>query len=268
MNALDIALTTEELALCVSLLGYSEDAAVILRAQYGDISPEVARAYLEAASHSLLARESIAMENGRPALSQQLQELVQGFIDTQFTLQFQKRPREGSPLSLSLHFTPKGVLAHMLVYEVVHRFGWVSTEDALVSGWLFFEVPREQWEDEKEFGLVPAEAFRQFYKARNREEMDAALASMNLPQEAASQLAEDLIHAHYRGVIVRIDYDEQRQPYSNEGAFVLQGPHRTWMFSAVPEQENVLRVQWMSLGAYRSLVRSLIQNEKPSQAAS
>lgn len=253
-----LSLSVEELALSVSLMGYPEDAATLLQAQFGEISSEKAQHYLEAASHSLLARGWAIQENGSLTLSPILQDVIQSLMVTQFSLQLQKRPRRGSPVSLTFHFGPVDVLVHSLSYDVVHQFYRIVPEDVLPAGWAFFEIPREQWEQEGNFGPIPATTFRALYKAKTLAEREAIMEKANLPSEIRRMLLEDLAQAHYRGLITLLEYDEQRRPFANQGAFVLQGPNRTWMFASDVHQEDRLQVQWMNLKNYQVLLRRLI----------
>ena len=253
-----VVLSVEELALSVSLMGYPEDAATLLRAQFGELTAAQAQSYLEAASHSLLARGWVVRENGDLALSPILREVIQGFTGVQFSLHLQKRPRSEPPVSLTFHFGPNYVLAHSLSYDVAHQFHWLNPQDVLPAGWAFFEVPEEQWEQEGDFGTIPGEMFRAFYKAQNQADRQSAVERMGLPAEVQEELLEDLEQATYRGLISLLEYDAQRRPYSNEGAFVLQGPNRTWLFASA-EQEEHLRIQWMNTKNYKALLRRLMR---------
>ncbi len=254
-----LSFSVEELALSVSLMGYPEDAAVLLSAYFGELSPEAAQRYLEAASHSLLARGWVVQENGTFTLAPTLREIVQGLASTKFSLYLQKRPRNAPSMSLTFHFGDTYVLSQTLSYDVVHQFSWLDHQDILPAGWAFFDVPHEQWEQGEHFGSIPSQAFQALYKAKTQEERETIAETIDLAPDVRKALLEDLAQASYRGLIVLLEYDEERKPYSHEGAFVLQGPNHTWLFASDESPQERLQVELMSLQSYQALIRRLLR---------
>ena len=258
----DFVLSVEELALAASLVGHPEDAAVILRASLGEISQDEARARLDAAGHSLMARGWIvagSSDSASPQLRADLKSVLEGVAGTQFTLQYEKRTLPLPAQAVSFHFgLNRRVLSHVITHGSVHNLGWVTTQDVLITGMAFFDVPKEEWSVEMSPITIPSEPFGDVYKAETPQERQQAMAVLGLPDDLRKMLEEDFSQASYRGAIVLLQYDEQRRPFSRSGAFVLKGSRRVWLFAAPEPDAEVLRIEPFTPETFRSLVQRLL----------
>ena len=254
-------LSVEELAMGVALLGFPEDASRILQVEFGQLQPEVARAYLDAASHSLIARGWITWEEGTARLLPALAERLTAFVETQFSLLLQKRPRQGPTTVLTFHVHPRGILAHLLTRDVVHHLAPLSPKDILAAALSFLEVPPSQWEnEERQVGMLSADAFRSLFRSSSQAMLHQALSATTLPDDVQHALEEDFLHARHRALLLLIEYDQERQPFSQEGAFLLQGPERAWFFIPVPEQdEPAFEVYPFALSRFRAVMQTLLE---------
>lgn len=254
-------LSVEELAMGVALLGFPEDASRILQVEFGQLQPEVARAYLDAASHSMIARGWITWEEGTARLLPALAERLTAFVETQFSLLLQKRPRQGPATVLSFHFHPRGILAHLLSHDVVHHLAPLSPKDILAASLSFLEIPSSQWEGQgTKVGILNADAFRSLLRASSQALLHQALSATALSPEVQGAIEEDFLHARYRATLLLVKYDPERRPFSEEGAFLLQGPERAWFFVPILNDDNPsFEVYPFTLSRFRTVMQTLLE---------
>lgn len=234
MNAFTLSL--EELAMALTLKEFHEDATQLLINHYKNISPETMRACLEAASHSLVARGWLSLsDEGKATLREDLSRLVSLLRQPQFTLQYRKHTAQNGRAILNYHFVPETIVFHLVSEEVVHQIGEGSIRDLVLAGLSFFEAPTPTQEDVPEISFtIPAEAFRALYREEGNKPENAPQETIS--EQAFNLLHEDMSHQTLRGIILTIHYDENRQPEAKQGAFVLKGSERAWLF--IPQHKT------------------------------
>jgi len=265
----EFTLSLEELAMAFTVLESHEDAAQLLSVYYRDLPPEILRAYLEAASHSLLARGWLALSSeNRLVLHEDLAHLIRQIQQTQFSLQYRKRTVRGEQSVLSFHFASKVIVSHLVAVDVVHTLGDATLEEILVAGLKFFEVPlpsetkgaQEEKEEQSEVSFrISSETFRTLYQEGYRGLPENLL--NDIDEKARALLVEDLHNQTLRGVILTIEYDEQRRPQAQEGAFVLSSQARGWLF--VPQEAgNAFIVQLLTPKIFAKWLEDLVKKKR------
>lgn len=232
MQEQEFALSVEELALGFSLLDAAQKAHDLMVAQLGEMTPEEARARLLAASHGLLARGWLSIdEEGKIRLEPSLERMVRALIAPTFSLQYSRAYRDATKFVLVYHFINGLVLAHWAEGGIVHRIKEVAGKEAAIQGGIDFFNVAEAASFTCSPSEVPYDVMRQI-----KDEGDPAVVLQRLAEEGVEQatramLAEDIKNPVYRGSILRVEYEER--PRSDEGLLVLRGPERLWLFRIV-----------------------------------
>ncbi len=236
MSTMEFALSVEELAVSLNLIGEARMGHGLMVAQLGAMGREEARARLLAAGHTLLARRLLTVgEQGEITLAPTLEQTVRALANAAFSIRFSRAYRDAE-LALVYHFANGFVVAQWLEGGVVHRIAEVEGAETVVEGGMgFFQVAKAT-----PFTCPPLEVpYERLSEVKGESDLmiiRRQVAEMGLEGTAGEMLTEDLSKAEYRGTILRVEYGEDRTPYSDRGILVLRGPERLWLFRILPRE--------------------------------
>jgi len=234
-------LSTEELALAVSIAGDARGANALLQSTFGPMSEDERKGRLMAAGASLAARHLLQVEEGKEtSLAPTLAKVTNILIHPAFTLRYDKA-KPSILDSLAYHFGHKDdlVIEHRVSQGVVHQLSEVDRERVLGQGSELFAVPP------KAAGQVPDTTIARavFDDARNRAALQpttaqALLEGAGLSAKYAKALTEDLRRNKYQGSVMRIEYDAEGRPSSDRGFLMMQSERRTWILPILVKGED------------------------------
>lgn len=255
----EFTLTVEEMALLFSLIGQPQTGQKLMAAYLGEITEAEARARLLAASHSLMARGLLTLGPEGPLMDSSLAQTVKGLSRPNFSIRYSRSTQEAE-FALAYHFYQDAILEHRLEQGMVHHL--VEVPDASVvikGGLLFFGLPQAQ-----PFTAVPIRMdIRSLLNLKDVEDpaaVEASLRQTGAAEESLPLLAEDLARPRYRGSALRVQYDRQGNPYSENGFLLLHGPQRLWLISLSGSTKDTATLIPASVASFQQEMSALLSN--------
>jgi len=254
------SLGVEEVALAMSVVDRPEVAHNLILAQLGEMDRQEVRARLLTAGHSLMARGWLSMgAEGTMHLSDPLARIAHVLTDATFSVRY-SRSYESADYSLTFHFGENGIFSHSVEQGVVHSIAEVEGAGAVIEGGLsFFEVS-----ESSPFACEPVEVPSDLLdKVKGKKDLSSILLQLEeagVVEETRALLAEHVQGTRYRGGIMRVEYDEESAPYSNNGLLVLRGPERLWLLRLnIKDGEDSVTLLPGTEEVFREEVAALLQ---------
>ncbi len=238
MNTDDFILSVEEIALVMSIIGQPQMAHDIMVAQLGAMQKEEAHIRLLTAGHSLLARKWLDIDaEGKMSLVEPLMSWGQILVHADFSIRYSRSSRQAD-YSFTHHFKENRVLTHIIEQGLLHHITQVSDRKTLLQeGKEFFEVGQTDFVDCPEIE-IPQNVLNEIKDEKSKSNIVEKLKSINIPSHLQSVLVEDLSQVRYRGSILRVEYGEEKAPFSERGLLVLRGPSRLWLLRSLKRIEQ------------------------------
>lgn len=253
-------LTVEEIAFLMSLRQQPQLAQDLLRTQLGPLTQENVEGRLFAAAHTLIARDELAVAAGGSIhMSERLALLANILLDAPHSLRYMRAYRNAE-LLLTYHFYGGAIYEHRLEQGLVHEIQVVAGSEAVAAaGVAFFGL-----NDASAPRFAPVEIAADVWSELSAQQEYPVLAaqarSLGVLNGSAEWLATDLLAAAYRGTVLWVHYNEDKQPVSDQGFLLLHAPERTWLIE--PQQAeagDVVRLQLCNAPLFTAKVQELCQ---------
>jgi hypothetical protein len=232
----NIEMSVEELALSLGLMGKPDTAKILLKAAFGEISSEEEKGRLLAASHSLVSRELVSVQDNQARLSSVVQEIVTMLVDCDFLIRFDLT-KITSEETLSYYVRGETVLEQRINQGVAYRFSCSSGIAGIVHGGKSFFALADKTDIDCPDLVIPISIMEKAREtSRSATEVAELFASSGVPNFVAILLTEDLREPLCRGSAMRIEGID-KQLMSNEGLLFLMGK-RQWLFPLVFKDEG------------------------------
>ena len=228
----------EELAMVLNLAGSPEAAKQLLIQNFGEMNEDEERGRLLAASHSLMAKGLVKVNNDLTILDKKYAEFVQSIFANEFYIRFSKNLPEAEEILIH-YFQDERIISHQVTSGVVHELNPVTDFDKVVrSGIEFFEL--DSTEDFDSFEVDVAYSLLETIKAEAVTQPDKIVSeidSIGVPEPTCHLLAEDLIQPAYYGSVMRLEIVEE-ELRSDRGFLILRGKKRCWLFRILSSEDN------------------------------
>lgn len=262
MSSEEYSMSVEELALALSLSGDPQVGRDLLRIHLGEMEKVEVDACLHAAAHSLLARGWVTMTADLQfELSVEFASVVQAVNDADFSIQFRKASEEGEYL-LTYHLFAKKIFEHATELGVVHHVRKVGGMEAIIQGGMdFFEMGNFQ-----PFSTpacqVPFSLFEGLYQIDDPGEIGTRLTAAGMPDKTQKLLVKDWGQSVYHGGVMRVEYLNGGEPWSESGLLTLQTEKRLWLMRIEGTEEDAqLEIFPGTKKTFRSEVMQLIKHK-------
>lgn len=258
MNTIDLRLSVEEVAFILSTIDQPDMAHNLMIAQLGDMEQIEARARLLAAGHSLLARAWVNIdESGQVSLSEPIERLAQILTCADFSIRYDRayRPFE---LTLTFHFRDASIFSQSIEDGVIHHITEVQGEtEVLRQGLTFFAV--EDVNVDCPVAEIPYSVLEQIKDEEDLSIILSTLKKWGVPENTGQLFAEDLQNVQYRGSVMRVEYEDDNRPRSDEGLLVLRGPDRLWFLRPfIQEEKDYLKIFPASIARFYKEVAAIL----------
>jgi hypothetical protein len=258
MSSIDLQLSVEEVAFILSTTDQPDMAHDLMIAQLGDMGQAEARARLLAAGHSLLARAWVNIdESDQVSLSEPIERLAHILTCADFSIRYDRayRPFE---LTLTFHFVDASIFSHSIEDGVIHHITEVQGEtEVLRQGLTFFAV--EDVNADCPVAEIPYSVLEQIKDEENLSTILSTLQKWEVPEKTRRLFTEDLRDVQYRGSVMRVDYEDDSRPRSDEGLLVLRGPDRLWFLRPfVREEKDYIKIFPGSIARFYKEVAAIL----------
>jgi hypothetical protein len=230
-----LALSVEELMLSLVVMDRRETAAGLMRMSFDPMPDEELEIRLLTAGHSLAARGWLKVdeEAGTKQIDEHIQSAIRPLADAEFSLRLSKI-EQGEEQTLAIHICQDLIAVHSIEQGFIHRLARLNRIEDIPSTVEEFFAP--QAGDAKE-DLASEEVERMF--------------------------SEDMSLAEGAWTVMRVEYDEQRIPYTDEGFLMLQGNDRFWLMWPHEDEDQDFAVQAGTTAAFRDAVMQLLKTAAP-----
>lgn len=257
MTLSEFSLSTEELALALSLVGKPAIGRSLMTSQLGQIGDDEAQARLKAAGHSLMARGWLAVGIEKPILNPALAGVMAVITNPDFSILYSRANPEAE-FTLAYHFGDQTILEHRLEQGVVHHIAEVSDTATVIKGGLaFFGLPQAQ-----SFSCMPIQlpydVLKELKDVDDPVAVDRRLQQAGVAYEARSLLPEDIAHPRYRGSTLRVQYDAQGAPFSEAGFLLLHGPERLWLITLSGKEQMTATIMPATVQTFHQELSALL----------
>lgn len=258
------ALSIEELAYAMGVLGGTEVARGYLTTLLGERPQQELEGRLLAASHALVARGYLDFDaaSGDKQLGPDLAPMVNALVQHDYLLQC-TRAGSGQETVLNFHITSDLCVAHRIEKAVVAHLEALSDQaEAAARGAAFFDIPANTASaaGPQRLGIIPADLLQKIGQslAKTTPEHSAAqLGAADLPVDLARPLAEDLHAPVSRGSVMKVQVGDAGI-LSDKGFLIFQGLYGCWFFEILPKTPPMLDVCVGSLEQFHRLFQSLM----------
>ncbi len=258
------ALSIEEVAYAMGVLGGVEVARGYLAALLGERPQQELEGRLLAAGHALVARGYLDFDaaSGNKQLTPELAPLVGALIHHDYSLQCM-RAAPGQETVLNFHISGDLCVAHWIEKAVVaHLEALGGQADIIERGRLFFGIPANHTlvTGQQRLGKIPADLLQKIGQSLTEttpEQIAAQLSIAGLPADSIRFLAEDLYAPTSRGSVMKVKVGDKGL-ISDKGFLIFQGPHSTWFFEITPKMPPTLDICMGNLEQFHHLFQSMM----------
>ncbi len=229
MARYDVRLSVEELAFILTEIGQAEAARHWLISHLGsDLTQEQVYARMAAAGHSLIARNLLHVTmDATLLLAEPVAQIAAAVAMAEFSICYTRTYRDAD-FALTYHFQGGSIFEHQVDQGLVQQFTQLDAAEVIDGGIDFLDLPPMTIVDQLSAEL-PKHVLDNVKDQGETAAVARELHRAGLPAAMTNLLAEDLSRPVYRGTILRVEYDQQRSPYSERGLLVLRGPERLWL---------------------------------------
>lgn len=236
----DYRLSIEELAFALGVIGGVEVASAFLLTTLGKLKDDDLSGRLTAASHSLLARELLTIEEGKGKLVTGLAEVVTAIVASTRTIRCNEVSREGERV-ITFFASDTAIVEHELQNGVVAVLARLPDAQSVVARLSAFIANGKTQADAraKTVGVVPMSVLEQFNQATSAQSPEKArqeLIKAGIESGVAAKLVQDLASATARGSALLVTTDAEGAPVSNRGFLFSKGPQHLWLFNIQPTE--------------------------------
>ena len=235
-----IRLSTEELALALSVSGFQQHAHNLIVSTFGQgMSQEEAQGRMIAAGHSLISSQLLSIDSDNTiAISPLLQEVVEVLTSTQRTIRFSYQSISDQR-TLAYHFAPRGIYEYWIEGGITHVISLVPREAILESAPVFFELSRYV-EIPEASGTILNSLLKQARSLPDAKQVEVLLNKTQIPPAISKQLSEDIVKTAAVGDVLDIYYQQDGSPVSEQGLLLLFGHERFWIFQPTKVENDAL----------------------------
>lgn len=255
MNPISTRLSVEELALIFSLLHKPETGADLLKAQLGShLTSRQVQERLVAASHTLIAQGYAAVDlNGSIHLTDEILYVGHLLIRPDYSVRLMRSHKVGE-FVLTYHIKDHRIFEHQIDQGVVHGITEIPENEVIARRVTsFFGISVSDELAETKF-RVHLDVLKSIGTPEARD--IASLVQDDGQANSVREFRRDAIDPEYKGSMLRIEYDENNTPTSDEGILVLKGSHACWVLS--PSQDSSRPWVDISLCTTKSLTEHLV----------
>jgi len=266
-NNSKLSVSLEELAILFSLVGHPDKGKILLTSNYGELNPDEERGRLLAANHTLMAKQVLTLQNGKPVLEKKIIKIIQSLITQDFLLRI-SRIEKGSEYVLAYYFQPSLVIEHTIQDAVIHHFRviedkkniysmgqeFLHMEDIKVFDCPIIELSQQELEEVRELAAISSK------KAQD------VLLQKNVSQITAKLLSQDMKQDVCRGTVMRVEEDGGI-PIADQGFLLLKGKsRRAWLFEIFVKQDQpMVRILPFTNTLFRDYVLRLISESSENK---
>lgn len=235
-----ISLSVDETALLFSLMDQAETGKIILSDTYGEITPETLENKLTAASHSLLARQFVAITNdSKIQIKDEIQKVFLPLIQFKNILQLTKNTNNNKfeicnmYISLNNYFTALSIVTGV-VYEFFH--GSIENIGNIIKKYILFP---ENLSYSDFFSTHAPEIVMSDFSNLNSltyQDQIILLSKTGLPQNICKTIIKSLQSQHSRGSVIITDINSDNYHSKNVeeagGGFIYTiGSESSWLLN-------------------------------------
>lgn len=250
------SLSVEELILALYVIGCQEAAAGILHMSFDPMSDEELEIRLVTAGHSLAARGWLTVDEtaGTKELHPVLAQTVRAVSDAAHTLRLSKQVQEEES-TIGIHVLADGTMvAHQVERGFIHRINRVDGyEEVLAAVERHFGLC---WQEESDLAVDGAVVWPDL--DQDTAELLEMLATAGMPEHLRVRLAEDMMVSDDQLAMMRVEYDEEREPHVEHGVMLIQGKKRFWIMYPQDGDEESFHVELGTKEAMERVLRGLI----------
>ncbi len=241
-----VALSIEELAYAMGVLGGADAATGYLLGILGQRPRQEVEGRLLAAAHGLVARSYLDFDatTGSSWLTDQLAEMIKPVARNDYTLRM-SRISGGREEIATLYVSGEGLVLHQLHQSVVsHLLQVPDLASAQEQCLIFFDLSNDSELSTQSLAKIPADLVDDLRRNDQAQPVEVAiseLVSHGLRVEQAAKLANDLRNHDGRGSIARLE-TQGDEVVSQRGMLVLKGVQRSWLFNILPAESGALEV--------------------------
>jgi hypothetical protein len=260
----EFQLSVEEVAFAMGVIGDPAVSSGFLLAILGDISQQELEGRLYAASHSLMARGlfDVNLDTQEQQLDQALGAMIRALLANTYSLRC-SRTIQGEEQLLNYFLGDGQIVEHRLYKGVVSHLETIPDMVTVYSRCAaFYDLPIEMTAAEgaeEPVGFLPAsllEDVKDAIPTITASQIVAQFTEAGLSEQAAVDLADDLLQQRYRGSVLRAE-TTTGEITSDRGFLLLNGPQRLWLMEAILEEPPLVRVYRGTPGKFKNLLRSL-----------
>lgn len=233
----------EEFALILSVLGYPETSKGLLLGQLGEISADEERGRLEAATHSLLAKDLFASRGEELQLKSEIAQMMATIVVNDYALRCTEKHSPALEQNLTIYVKGEQIVQQQVSSGVLYAFETLSSRNAArESCRRFFDLTLPIETDDVSFTIADEQLENARVAANESvEEGKSLLVDVGVDQDAAQMLSEDLSLQIRRGSILRIRTSTEEGTVSDEGFLILVGScGRCWLMDIHREGNETL----------------------------
>jgi hypothetical protein len=260
-------LSLEELAFALGVIGGVDVASAFLVTTLGKLKDDDLSGRLTAASHSLLARELMTIEQGKGKLEAGLAEVATAIVASTHTIRCNEVGRDGERV-VTFFVSDAVIIEHELKNGVVAVLTRLPDTQAIVTRLAEFVTNGQTQVDAPAgtIGVIPVSVLEQFNRAtpaQTAEQSRQDLVKTGIERSVAAKLAQDLASATARGSALLITSDAEGAPVSNRGFLFSKGSQHLWLFNIQPTDPPQAEIY---PGTHENLIRlgRLLLNVDPT----
>jgi hypothetical protein len=227
-----ITCTSEELALMVTLCGYSDVAKSIAEASIGEKSPAQWDAIMEVTVHQLILKglwDSEKDQRNEIPLREEVQQFIQRYVESNRMIRCSYRSQ--STVLMLHHIEEETWISHVIDRDIIHEFAFIERDEIpnLIKDYYSFSlVPQE--EETLKFQLTD-EAFDLLSKKENVGKVRRMSDLSTEEEQSFQRFLEDLERDHwslYNISLFQIP-SIQADPILEDIVFFLPSPAGVWV---------------------------------------
>lgn len=235
------SLSVEELILSMYVIGRQEAAAGLLQLSFDPMSDEELSIRLLTAGHSMAARGWLTVDEQAETkeLDVGLTAAILPLCDAAYTLRLTKRV-QGEEAALGLHVSSQEgqLTVHGVEKGFIHRIELLTGPDEILGEvQSFFGLTWQEHVEETRETTVHQEL--EHTAGQEAAELRRLLADSGMPEPLNGWFAEDLAESEDWWTVLRVEYNEEREPQAERGFLLLNGEERFWLLRPIEGDDGI-----------------------------